>query len=74
MDYYMTDETEKRSEYGYDEEGNLEKLETKQGEAVWLSLQYTYDGAGNRLKRKGKKRGSNGLEEIETSYVYDEKN
>ena len=74
MDYYMTDETEKRSEYGYDEEGNLEKLETKQGEAVWLSLRYTYDGEGNRLKRKGKQRGSNGLEEVETSYVYDEKN
>ena len=62
------------SEYGYDEEGNLEKLETKQGEVVWLSLQYTYDGEGNRLKRKGKQRGSNGLEEVDTSYTYDEKN
>lgn len=60
------------TEYDYDGDGNVSRLETKAGEDILLSFCYEYDGNGNRTAKYGEQAiAYGGKQKVRTSYRYD---
>ena len=60
------------TEYDYDGDGNVSRLETKAGEDILLSFCYEYDGNGNRTAKYGEQAMAyGGKQKVRTSYRYD---
>ena len=64
-----------KTDYHYDESGNLSRQETKKDGEILLYLDYRYDGNGNQIKRKGVQHLVPGeSSDIYTTYQYSVRN